>query len=500
MAWANSVSITINHLKVPNTDQTNFAVLFTGLYTQLAGTAYGGAVTNSNGYDIIFASDSAGASPFAFERVAYVLHSGMIECWIKIPTVSHTADTTIYILFGNSAITTDQATPAAVWDASFEAVWHFGYPSSLALTDSTSNGVTLTNSGATAVLGKIAGGASFNGSNAFMSSSSAALNNWTNQTISCWVNANTGMAADARLIEKGSNNEWTIIWNYVGGSNKLTVQALGGPTNLLTSAAALTGAWHKIDVTITSANVVSLYVDGVLDSSATSGTGPASKTNALNVGQYGGGGYNYSGLMDELRISNAVRSADWIATQFNNQSSPSTFYTTSLTVGSGIAWGPFPTPSMILTPQRGLYGALHQTVRSAMSPCSGSSASTGQRGNIDYDQIRASVRQGTGGRFQMYYGGPPAANDIAVWDGHGNLIDSGLRNPTWVFDEIPIGTVNGTNAVFTLANAPNPSTSLGLTINGIEQFPGHDYSITGNTITFLIAPLTGDWLYANYSH
>ena len=34
----------------------------------------------------------------------------------------------------------------------------------------------------------------------------------------------------------------------------------------------------------------------------------------------------WNGIIDECRISNSVRSADWIATEYNNQNSPSTFY------------------------------------------------------------------------------------------------------------------------------------------------------------------------------
>ena len=37
-------------------------------------------------------------------------------------------------------------------------------------------------------------------------------------------------------------------------------------------------------------------------------------------------GDKYNGLVDEGRISITPRSADWIATEYNNQSSPSTFY------------------------------------------------------------------------------------------------------------------------------------------------------------------------------
>ena len=42
------------------------------------------------------------------------------------------------------------------------------------------------------------------------------------------------------------------------------------------------------------------------------------------------GGQYFNGSLDEVRISNTVRSADWIATEYNNQSSPSAFYTIGL--------------------------------------------------------------------------------------------------------------------------------------------------------------------------
>src|SRR5713101_4718060 len=58
--WSNSClyrrAITINHTKVPNTDQTNFPVSVSGTYSDVATVANGGKVTNTNGYDILFAS------------------------------------------------------------------------------------------------------------------------------------------------------------------------------------------------------------------------------------------------------------------------------------------------------------------------------------------------------------------------------------------------------------------------------------------------------------
>ncbi len=70
--WANGYSfrraITIDHTKIPNTDQVNFPVLITGAYSYLATTGNGGNVTNANGYDITFTSDQGGSSALSFER------------------------------------------------------------------------------------------------------------------------------------------------------------------------------------------------------------------------------------------------------------------------------------------------------------------------------------------------------------------------------------------------------------------------------------------------
>ncbi len=37
-------------------------------------------------------------------------------------------------------------------------------------------------------------------------------------------------------------------------------------------------------------------------------------------------GQPWTGNLDEIRVSNIARSADWIAAEYNNQKNPSTFY------------------------------------------------------------------------------------------------------------------------------------------------------------------------------
>jgi len=76
---------------------------------------------------------------------------------------------------------------------------------------------------------------------------------------------------------------------------------------------------------------------------------------------------------------------------------------------------------------------------------------------------------------------------------------SGLTNSNFVDEETPSGTINSSNTAFTLANTPTAGT-LKLYYQGQKLRPGagNDYTITGNAITMLWAPVTGTALVADY--
>lgn len=76
----------------------------------------------------------------------------------------------------------------------------------------------------------------------------------------------------------------------------------------------------------------------------------------------------------------------------------------------------------------------------------------------------------------------------------------GGTGPAFVDGETPGGIVDGSNATFTLAALPNPSSSLAVYRNGLLQNPGSDYTASGQTIQFVAAavPQPGDTLLAHY--
>jgi hypothetical protein len=71
---------------------------------------------------------------------------------------------------------------------------------------------------------------------------------------------------------------------------------------------------------------------------------------------------------------------------------------------------------------------------------------------------------------------------------------------TFIDGEVPAGTPDGSNALFVLANVPNPSASLALSRNGLLLRQGGDYTLSANNITFQTGavPQPTDILAASY--
>lgn len=68
--------------------------------------------------------------------------------------------------------------------------------------------------------------------------------------------------------------------------------------------------------------------------------------------------------------------------------------------------------------------------------------------------------------------------------------------PEHVFNEVPSGAIDGVNTTFTLATTPKEGT---LTVYlPTRQKLGDDYTVSGNTITFTVAPAIGSVLIVDY--
>lgn len=77
------------------------------------------------------------------------------------------------------------------------------------------------------------------------------------------------------------------------------------------------------------------------------------------------------------------------------------------------------------------------------------------------------------------------------------LAPSTLTSGNFVTRETPSGAINWSNTSFTLANTPIAGTET-VYLNGLEQNVTTDYTISGSTITYLVAPIAGDILRVSY--
>lgn len=90
-------------------------------------------------------------------------------------------------------------------------------------------------------------------------------------------------------------------------------------------------------------------------------------------------------------------------------------------------------------------------------------------------------------------------SDVTLAPGGGiENVDDGLQL-TVVWNETPSGSINGSNAAFTLAHLPVAGTLM-LIVNGLMMLEGGDYNLSGTTVTFVAGavPESGDWIRATY--
>ncbi len=337
-------TITFDHTKVPNTDQTNFPALIYGTYGYLATIANGGLVTSSSGYDIVYTSDAGCATPLSQELANYTAATGAVEEWVKIPTLSHTADTVIYECYGKSGITTDQST-TATWPSQYKAVYHLNTSSA---PDSTgvNNGAVIGT--ITTVAGQIGSAQNSTGTTANRINTGGMGNIFGSTsvlTISAWLYDNnvSTLADDSPIGSTGSTigSIPVIFAGTVSVPNTLMFQytsnGFGGYQTFSSTAFTVPlNTWYHASWSLdlgTTANS-KIYANGALQASSVTPTGtPPTTFTGLSAGVVTTllSGYSsiyaYTGSIDEVRYSNTIPSADWVSTEYNNQSSPATFYT-----------------------------------------------------------------------------------------------------------------------------------------------------------------------------
>jgi biopolymer transport protein ExbB len=298
--------------------------------------ANGGHVKNANGYDIMFFADEAQTIRLKWDVEIYDGDTGTLIAWVKIPTLSHSSDTIFYMQYGNATISSFQGgATGSAYDSYYVGIYHFPNGYALSAADATAHGHYGIITDASATFGIIDGAASFDGVTATIQINGKLFHGLTQGTYEMWV-CPTSFPAEAIICyeDGGGHNGFNV--EFAGATSPLKLNL--GSNTFIESATSTWDAdtWYHIVITFDGANVI-FYINGALDINHANSSLPGTTVNNTQLGCSYDGVYDnfYAGYLDEVRISNKVRSASWILTQYNNQSNPG-----SIAAPGFIAYGP----------------------------------------------------------------------------------------------------------------------------------------------------------------
>jgi hypothetical protein len=288
----------------------------------------------ADGRDIFFTLNDR-ETKLDHEVESYNESTGQLIAWVKIPTLSPIHNTSIFMYYGNPS-SPDQSNPGGVWDENYMMVQHLEETSGT-LADSTkynNDGTgTFDSPGNINASGKIDGAVYFDGMNDFIQTDGDEMNMAQyNGTLELWVKVED-TTSTLSIFHTAENRNRGIYTE--AGEFKVTMQ-----TSIITAETVTGGtvdsSWHHLafswDI---NAGELALYIDGNLADSYSgsewTSTARASTTrfgHSESFAVFMPAREYFNGSMDEIRVSNATRSADWISTTFNIMNSSGSFVNT----------------------------------------------------------------------------------------------------------------------------------------------------------------------------
>ena len=328
-AWSGYFLQTPASSQVVSGPHTNFPVLIDLTDNHLKQIGGGGVVNDAQGDDVAPYSDATCTTLLPFELVAYDGTGGRWRAWVNVSSLSSSSN--VYLCAGNSSQTTSLQNVSGTWNSGYGAVYHLGDESTCGTAESTTNALTLTNTGTVSgATGKIYGacGSDFSITKHLTRASNAAIVSSGSWTISAWVNPNS-CGAYSQVIFKGQNAKRNYELDIGNSDCKIRANMTqSGVEKTATATTAIsTSTWSHIAGRYNGSNVQA-FVNGTADGTTSTTGSPDTDTSLLKIGVFENSG-NYSvpfpGLIDEVRISTVARSDGWITTEYNT-GTPSTFW------------------------------------------------------------------------------------------------------------------------------------------------------------------------------
>ncbi|MFW9963940.1 MAG: DUF2341 domain-containing protein [Candidatus Sifarchaeia archaeon] len=324
--------IVIDHTKV-QADLTDFPLLV-DIYDADLRTK-----VQADGDDIIFKLDET-MLPHELELFSQAHNSthAHLTAWVKV-NLSSSLDTTITMYYGDPNAE-NQESPSDVWNSNYVAVWHMNQdPSSSNIIDSTINGYDLTTTGFASDQRiydeKIGTAISVDGINDRfgINGISGPVNDFTFQS---WFTLDNPFPSGSDMhFFRGNSLTNNYPMMRFATSSGLVVTHMEVTSDIDETCTGSKSSWEADTwfqfawVRTMSAVRAYHYLNGSLDSEDNSAdnANPHLAWNQFTLlGDFTGSNMWGSGAISEFRILNVSLSPEWIATEYQNQNNPSSFY------------------------------------------------------------------------------------------------------------------------------------------------------------------------------
>jgi hypothetical protein len=302
-------------------------------------------------YDFAFVDGSNTEVPYDVE--SYNSTTGTLLVWVKLSTLYHSLNNTLSFFYGSATTIATHTTAfhQSTWTSDYKAVYHFNEGTFTgAAIDATTNAQPGTINNMTAadlVAGKIGTAYTFDGISKNISSTTIPITGTF--TISAWVNL-SALGFDGKIMTNQPSTA-TPSGGFKLGifTNNIPETEGGGQENRQvdhpteTAAPALSvNTWYHIQGVYDGTNLYT-YENGQQYQTLATTNPTATNPFYIGVGE-GGNTLYFHGLIDEPRVSNVPKPADWIKAEYNNQNAPSSFITqgtitTNFTNASAIPGG-----------------------------------------------------------------------------------------------------------------------------------------------------------------
>lgn len=289
-------------------------------------------------------TQSDGITEVPREVAQIVVGSSLGEMHFKVSGVlSNLFDTDFYVYYGNAAAS-EPAVGAAygkynTWNSNYITVWHMNEDTATtsASSNSATNTATFTSTLPNNMTGQLGTGQNFNGtSDRLTTPITTTIKGLTQYTISAWSRTTT-VAAARNIYEEQQGTAATSRFKFGLNTNNFALRIRDTDGSALRTAiqpafTVVTATWYHVVAIYDSVSDIHRMIINGTDYSNSLATVAISNTDpngVPNIGARPTGAEYWSGDIDEIRISNTYRSLNWGKTEYNNQSSPSTFYAVS---------------------------------------------------------------------------------------------------------------------------------------------------------------------------